>query len=91
VHGAVVIAATQTQVGNARRRTGDVPPRRPDGDADGRCTLVGMQDYDWFVELLMDEGLTLEEAKAMAAATVKTVASPSSDGESGTPGANNDD
>ena len=49
-----------------------------------------MQDYEWFIDLLMDEGLTLEEAKAMAAATIKTVASPAGDGEDGTPGADDD-
>ena len=38
-----------------------------------------MQDYDWFIELLMDEGLTLEEAKAKAAATVAVVGATGSD------------
>ena len=38
-----------------------------------------MQDYDWFIELLMDEGLTLEEAKAKAAATVAVVGATGAD------------
>jgi hypothetical protein len=50
-----------------------------------------MQDYDWFIELLMDEGLTLEEATAMAAATVKTVGGPAAEGDPTVPDGTGDD